>query len=137
MGPVLIGDRSGWSVAVTRNLLTEIVTPFTENLEIDEVCFVDLMHHLAAQGPDGFAVCDTTGEASTPTDDEQLRMIELATVTVRPCAANANAAARPISVPSGNRCGGMSSHYPLSSAVLIKLGGSVMPPCPDAGGALN
>ena len=59
-------------------LLTAIVTPFTENLEIDEACFVDLMHHLAAQGSDGFVVCGTTGEASTLTDDEHLRMIELA-----------------------------------------------------------
>ena len=31
------------------------------------------MHHLARHGSDGFVVCGTTGEASTLTDEEQLR----------------------------------------------------------------
>ena len=43
-----------------------------------EKAFVDLMRHLAAHGSDGFVVCGTTGEASTLTDEEQLRLIELA-----------------------------------------------------------
>jgi 4-hydroxy-tetrahydrodipicolinate synthase len=59
-------------------ILTAIVTPFDDALNVDEQAFVDLMHHLAAHGSDGFVVCGTTGEASTLTDDEHLRVVELA-----------------------------------------------------------
>jgi len=59
-------------------ILTAIVTPFGEDGAIDEQAFVDLMHHLAANGSDGFVVCGTTGEAATLDDDEHLRVIELA-----------------------------------------------------------
>ncbi len=37
-----------------------------------------LMEHLVAHGSDGLVICGTTGEAATLTDDEHLRMIELA-----------------------------------------------------------
>lgn len=60
------------------SLLTAIVTPFDDALNVDEQAFVDLMHHLAAHGTDGFVVCGTTGEASTLDDQEHLRMVELA-----------------------------------------------------------
>jgi 4-hydroxy-tetrahydrodipicolinate synthase len=60
------------------SVLTAIVTPFDENLAVDEKAFVDLMHHLAKHGSDGFVVCGTTGEAPTLGDAEHLRMIELA-----------------------------------------------------------
>jgi 4-hydroxy-tetrahydrodipicolinate synthase len=60
------------------SVLTAIVTPFDDRLAVDEQAFVDLMHHLAAHGSDGFVVCGTTGEASTLEDDEHLRVIELA-----------------------------------------------------------
>jgi 4-hydroxy-tetrahydrodipicolinate synthase len=59
-------------------ILTAIVTPFGEDGALDEQSFVDLMHHLAANGSDGFVVCGTTGEAATLDDDEHLRVIELA-----------------------------------------------------------
>lgn len=59
-------------------ILTAIVTPFDDDLNVDEQAFVDLMHHLAAHGSDGFVVCGTTGEASTLTDEEHLRVVELA-----------------------------------------------------------
>ena len=59
-------------------ILTAIVTPFDDDLNVDEQAFVDLMHHLAEHGSDGFVVCGTTGEASTLTDDEHLRVVELA-----------------------------------------------------------
>jgi 4-hydroxy-tetrahydrodipicolinate synthase len=60
------------------SVLTAVVTPFDDNLAVDEQAFVDLLHHLAAHGSDGFVVCGTTGEASTLEDDEHLRVIELA-----------------------------------------------------------
>jgi 4-hydroxy-tetrahydrodipicolinate synthase len=59
-------------------ILTAIVTPFDDDLNVDEGAFVDLMHHLAAHGSDGFVVCGTTGEASTLSDEEHLRVVELA-----------------------------------------------------------
>jgi 4-hydroxy-tetrahydrodipicolinate synthase len=67
-------------------VLTAIVTPFDEDLRIDEEAFVDLMRHLAAHGSEGFVVCGTTGEAPTLADDEHLRLIELA-VRERPAGA--------------------------------------------------
>jgi 4-hydroxy-tetrahydrodipicolinate synthase len=60
------------------SVITAIVTPFDERLRVDEDAFVSLMHHLAANGSDGFVVAGTTGEASTLSDDEHLGLIELA-----------------------------------------------------------
>src|SRR5882762_1995931 len=60
------------------SVLTAIITPFDDNLAVDEEAFVELLHHLAAHGSDGFVVCGTTGEASTLDDEEHLRVIELA-----------------------------------------------------------
>ena len=59
-------------------LLTAIVTPFDDDLNVDEEAFVALLHHLAAHGSDGVVVCGTTGEAPTLTDAEHLRLIQLA-----------------------------------------------------------
>jgi 4-hydroxy-tetrahydrodipicolinate synthase len=59
-------------------ILTAIVTPFDDHLRVDESAFVDLMHHLAAHGSDGFVVCGTTGEAATLDVDEHLALIDLA-----------------------------------------------------------
>jgi 4-hydroxy-tetrahydrodipicolinate synthase len=64
-------------------ILTAIVTPFGADGAFDEQAFVDLMHHLAANGSDGFVVCGTTGEAATLDDEEHLRVIEVA-VAERP-----------------------------------------------------
>jgi 4-hydroxy-tetrahydrodipicolinate synthase len=66
------------SVAGLGAILTAIVTPFDDDLNVDEQAFVDLLHHLAAHGSDGFVVCGTTGEASTLTDEEHLRVVEVA-----------------------------------------------------------
>jgi 4-hydroxy-tetrahydrodipicolinate synthase len=59
-------------------VLTAIVTPFDQELRVNEEAFVALMRHLAENGSDGFVVAGTTGEASTLTDEEQLGLIELA-----------------------------------------------------------
>jgi 4-hydroxy-tetrahydrodipicolinate synthase len=59
-------------------ILTAMVTPFDAHGALDEEAAVRLMNHLAEHGSDGLVVCGTTGEASTLTDDEQLRVIELA-----------------------------------------------------------
>jgi 4-hydroxy-tetrahydrodipicolinate synthase len=65
-------------VAALGAILTAIVTPFDADLRVDEEAFVELLHHLADHGSDGFVVTGTTGEAATLTDEEQLRVIELA-----------------------------------------------------------
>ena len=59
-------------------VITAIVTPFDERLDVDEDAFVSLLHHLAAHGSDGFVVCGTTGEGSTLSDGEHLGLVELA-----------------------------------------------------------
>jgi 4-hydroxy-tetrahydrodipicolinate synthase len=59
-------------------ILTAIVTPFDDELRVDEDAFVDLLRHVCAHGSDGVVVCGTTGEAPTLTDEEHLRLIELA-----------------------------------------------------------
>jgi 4-hydroxy-tetrahydrodipicolinate synthase len=64
-------------------ILTAIVTPFDADGRVNEDAFVALMTHLARNGSDGVVVAATTGEAATLTDEEQLRLIELA-VTERP-----------------------------------------------------
>ena len=59
-------------------ILTAIVTPFDDRLEINEEAFVRLLHHVVDHGSDGVVAAATTGEAPTLTDEEQLRVIELA-----------------------------------------------------------
>jgi 4-hydroxy-tetrahydrodipicolinate synthase len=59
-------------------ILTAIVTPFDEQGAVNEDSFVELMHHLADNGSDGFVIAATTGEAATLTDDEQIELIRLA-----------------------------------------------------------
>lgn len=59
-------------------ILTAIVTPFDEQLRVDEEAFATLHAHLCEHGSDGVVVCGTTGEASTLPDDEHLRVVELA-----------------------------------------------------------
>jgi 4-hydroxy-tetrahydrodipicolinate synthase len=59
-------------------ILTAIVTPFDADGRVDEASFVRLANHLLDHGSDGLVVCGSTGEAATLTDDEQVRLIELA-----------------------------------------------------------
>ena len=59
-------------------ILTAMVTPFDAQGRLDEDAAVRLMHHLVEHGSDGVVVCGTTGESSTLTDEEHLRMVALA-----------------------------------------------------------
>jgi len=59
-------------------ILTAMVTPFDADLRVDEAAAVALMHHLLGHGSDGLVIAGTTGEASTLTDDEKLRLFALA-----------------------------------------------------------
>lgn len=65
------------------SILTAMVTPFDAQLRVDEAATVRLMNHLVANGSDGLVACGTTGEATTLTDEEHLRVIELAVQEMR------------------------------------------------------
>jgi 4-hydroxy-tetrahydrodipicolinate synthase len=71
------------AVADIASIITAVVTPFDERLQVDEEAFVALLRHLAANGSDGVVVCGTTGEAPTLETPETLRLFELA-VAERP-----------------------------------------------------
>jgi 4-hydroxy-tetrahydrodipicolinate synthase len=59
-------------------ILTALVTPFDDDLRVDEEAFAALHRHVCENGSDGIVACGTTGEAPTLTDEEHLRVIELA-----------------------------------------------------------
>jgi 4-hydroxy-tetrahydrodipicolinate synthase len=59
-------------------ILTAMVTPFDAHGRLDEEAAVRLMNHLVDHGSDGVVVCGTTGESATQSDEEMLRMFELA-----------------------------------------------------------
>lgn len=59
-------------------IITAILTPFDGDGRVDEAAFVALLHHVLEHGSDGVVVAGTTGEGATLTDDEKLRLFELA-----------------------------------------------------------
>ena len=59
-------------------VITAIVTPFDDALEVDEEAFVALLHYLHQHGSDGIVVAGSTGEGATLTDDEHIGLVELA-----------------------------------------------------------
>jgi 4-hydroxy-tetrahydrodipicolinate synthase len=59
-------------------ILTAVITPFDADGRVDEAAFVAVQQHVCATGSDGVVVAGTTGEAPTLTDEEHLRIIELA-----------------------------------------------------------
>jgi 4-hydroxy-tetrahydrodipicolinate synthase len=58
-------------------LLTAIITPFDADGAVDEDAYVRVLRHVCEHGSDGVVVAGSTGEASTLSDDEHLRLIEL------------------------------------------------------------
>jgi 4-hydroxy-tetrahydrodipicolinate synthase len=59
-------------------VLTAMVTPFDVNGAVDEEAFVRLLGFLAENGSNGVVVAGTTGEGATLTDEEKLRLFQLA-----------------------------------------------------------
>ena len=62
----------------TWGIITAALTPFADDGSVDEDAFVALCSHLLENGSDGFVVAGTTGEGTTLTDGEKLRLFELA-----------------------------------------------------------
>src|SRR3954447_19206485 len=59
-------------------ILTAVVTPFDDELNVNEEAFVRLLQHLADHGSDGAVVAGSTGEAATLDDDEHVALVALA-----------------------------------------------------------
>ncbi len=59
-------------------MITAAITPFDDELKVDEQAFVALLQHLHRHGSDGVVVAGSTGEAATLTDDEHIGLVELA-----------------------------------------------------------
>lgn len=56
------------------DLLTAIITPFTEDGQIDFVSLTELTNNLIDQGCNGFVIGGTTGETPTLTHDEKIAL---------------------------------------------------------------
>jgi 4-hydroxy-tetrahydrodipicolinate synthase len=69
-------------MATLGTLLTAMITPFHDDGNVDEAAFVRVLHHVCEHGSDGVVVAGSTGEAATLTDDELLRVIELAVAEI-------------------------------------------------------
>ena len=63
-------------------VLTAMVTPFDASGAVDEAATVSLMRHLLDNGSDGLVLAGTTGEGATLTDEEKIRLWELAVAEV-------------------------------------------------------
>jgi 4-hydroxy-tetrahydrodipicolinate synthase len=59
-------------------ILTAMATPFDSDLELNEAATRRLIRHLVDHGSDGVVVAGTTGESATLTDEEKLRLVEIA-----------------------------------------------------------
>jgi 4-hydroxy-tetrahydrodipicolinate synthase len=59
-------------------IITAALTPFADDGSVDEDAFAALVGYLLDNGSDGVVVAGTTGEGTTLTDDEKLRLFELA-----------------------------------------------------------
>jgi 4-hydroxy-tetrahydrodipicolinate synthase len=59
-----------------------MVTPFTENLEVDYSQAALLAKKLVSEGSDGIVVSGTTGESPTLTDDEKIKLFKVIKDTV-------------------------------------------------------
>jgi 4-hydroxy-tetrahydrodipicolinate synthase len=57
-------------------ILTAMVTPMNENLEVDYANARNLARYLIAHGSDGIVVCGTTGESPTLSNEEKLNMFK-------------------------------------------------------------
>jgi 4-hydroxy-tetrahydrodipicolinate synthase len=60
------------------NVLTAMVTPFSEDGSVDFDSFQRLARHLVENGSDGVVVCGTTGESPNLTDDERIDLFRAA-----------------------------------------------------------
>lgn len=70
-------------MAIFKGAAVAIVTPFTENREINYPKLAELLDNQIANGTDAIVICGTTGEASTLTHEEHLDAIKFAVEHVK------------------------------------------------------
>ena len=58
-------------------ILTAMVTPMNEALEVDYEEAIRLAKHLVSHGSDGVVVCGTTGESPTVTAEEKVKLFRV------------------------------------------------------------
>ncbi|KXS37210.1 MULTISPECIES: 4-hydroxy-tetrahydrodipicolinate synthase [unclassified Candidatus Frackibacter] len=58
-------------------VITAMVTPFNEELEVNYEAAADLANYLVNNGSDGILVLGTTGEVPTLTKEEKMKLIEI------------------------------------------------------------
>lgn len=59
-------------------LITAMVTPFDDKLEVNYDAAIDLAKKLVSEGSTALVICGTTAEAPTLTDEEKYKLIKLA-----------------------------------------------------------
>ena len=69
------GDAS-MTEPIFGTMVPAMVTPFTDDGELDIEATQTLAEHLVSSGADGLVVTGTTGETSTLTDDENIKVFE-------------------------------------------------------------
>ena len=72
------GDIIMTNNPIFRGVATAIITPMTEQCEVDYEAFERLIEWQIAEGINAIVVCGTTGERSTLTDDEHKAVIKFA-----------------------------------------------------------
>ena len=65
-------------------VITAMITPFTEEGNVDYEGVVSLATYLAKHGSEGLLVAGTTGEGATMSDEEKLKLYRLICDTVKP-----------------------------------------------------
>ena len=65
-------------------ILTAMVTPLNDKLEVDFEQAKRLAQYLVKHGSDGIVVCGTTGESPTVTDDEKVQLFRVVKEAVGP-----------------------------------------------------
>lgn len=58
-------------------MMIALITPYREDMSIDEEALKTIIHHCQKQGSDGFVVCGTTGESCFLKDEEKLKILEI------------------------------------------------------------
>ncbi len=69
--------QSSFPDPIFGHVATAMVTPFDDNLQIDERQIVRLIDHLVENGTETLVVCGTTGESATLSRDEKVKMFTL------------------------------------------------------------
>lgn len=67
--------RRNYKMAVFKGASVAIITPFTQNNEVDYEKLGELIEYQIAAGTDSIVICGTTGEASTLSHEEHLECI--------------------------------------------------------------